>query len=30
MVKKCNPNLKIHWKNHIYTYEDLLEYKKIC
>ena len=26
---KCNPTLKIHWKNHIYTYEDLLEYRTI-
>ena len=26
---KCNPTLKIHWKNHIYTYEDLLEYQTI-
>ena len=24
----CNKNLKIHWKNKIYTYEDLLEYKE--
>ena len=30
MFYKCNPTLKIHWKNHIYTYEDLLEYEKIC
>ena len=22
----CNPNLKIHWKSHIYIYEDLFEY----
>ena len=29
MFYKCNPNLKIHWKNHIYTYEDLLEYQTI-
>ena len=27
MFTGCNPNLKIHWKNHIYTYEDLMEYK---
>ena len=26
---KCNSTLKIHWKNHIYTYEDLLEYQTI-
>ena len=26
----CNPKLKIHWREHIYTYEDLLEYEKIC
>mgnify|MGYP002615159192 CR=1 FL=1 len=26
---ECNPTLKIHWKNHIYTYEDLLEYQTI-
>ena len=30
MFTICNPNLKIHWKNHTYTYEDLLEYEKIC
>ena len=24
----CNKNLKIHWKNKIYTYEDLLEYQE--
>ena len=29
MFKICNPNLKIHWKNHIYLYDDLLEYGKI-
>ena len=29
MFYKCNPTLKIHWKNHIYIYEDLLEYEKI-
>ena len=23
----CNPKLKIHWKDKIYTYEDLLEYE---
>ena len=28
MFKKCNPKLKIHWKNTIYTYEDLLEYRE--
>ena len=22
----CNPNLKIHLKEHVYTYEDLFEY----
>ena len=26
MFKNCNPSLKIHWNNHIYIYEDLLEY----
>ena len=26
----CNPNLKIHWKKHTYTYADLLEYEEIC
>ena len=30
MFELCNPKLKIHWKNHIYTYEDLLEYGKLC
>ena len=30
MFYNCNPNLKIHWKKHSYTYADLLEYKKIC
>ena len=30
MFYNCNPNLKIHWKKHSYTYEDLLEYKEIC
>ena len=29
MFELCNPKLKIHWKNHIYTYEDLLEYQTI-
>ena len=29
MFFNCNPNLKIHWKNHIYTYADLLEYDQI-
>ena len=29
MFELCNPKLKIHWKKHIYTYTDLLEYKKI-
>ena len=29
MFYKCNPILKIHWKNHIYTYADLLEYQTI-
>ena len=27
MFYQCNPNLKIHWKEHIYTYEDLTEYE---
>ena len=26
---ECNTTLKIHWKNHIYTYEDLLQYRTI-
>ena len=30
MFFNCNSKLKIHWKNHTYTYEDLLEYEKIC
>ena len=29
MFYQCNSTLKIHWKKHIYTYTDLLEYKKI-
>ena len=29
MFNKCNKTLKIHWKNHIYRYEDLLEYQTI-
>ena len=29
MFEKCNSKLKIHWKKHIYTYEDLLEYETI-
>ena len=29
MFYNCNSNLKIHWKNHIYTYADLLEYQSI-
>ena len=29
MFYNCNENLKIKWKNHIYTYTDLLEYKQI-
>ena len=29
MFYECNSNLKIHWKNHTYTYEDLLEYEKL-
>ena len=29
MFYSCNSNLKIHWKNHIYTYADLLEYQTI-
>ena len=28
MFKDCNPNLKIQWKDHFYTYSDLLEYEK--
>ena len=28
MFQNCNPNLKIHWKNKIYTYNDLLEYQE--
>ena len=29
LFKDCNPNLKIRWKQYLYTYADLLEYKKI-
>ena len=29
MFNKCNKTLKIHWKKHIYTYTDLLEYQTI-
>ena len=29
MFELCNPKLKIYWKNHIYRYEDLLEYQTI-
>ena len=29
MFFNCNEDLKIHWKNHIYTYEDLLAYEEI-
>ena len=29
MFNNCNPILKIHWKNHIYTYVDLLAYEEI-
>ena len=29
MFNECNKKLKIYWKNHIYTYEDLLEYQRI-
>lgn len=29
MFELCNPKLKIYWKNHIYTYADLLEYQTI-
>ena len=29
MFNQCNKTLKIYWKNHIYTYEDLLEYQRI-
>ena len=28
MFDGCNENLKIHWKNKIYTYKDVIEYKK--
>ena len=28
MFHKCNLNLQIHWHGHIYTYADLVEYKK--
>ena len=27
MFQDCNPKLKIHWKNKIYTYEDLQTYE---
>ena len=26
MFEYCNPKLKIHWKDKIYTYDDLIEY----
>ena len=29
MFYECNTTLKIHWKKHIYTYADLLEYQII-
>ena len=29
MFNNCSPILKIHWKKHIYTYADLLEYEEI-
>ena len=29
MFYKCNSTLKIHWKNHIYIYKDLLQYEEI-
>lgn len=29
MFEDCNSNLKIHWKNKIYTYEDVFKYKII-
>ena len=29
MFYQCNPNLKIQWKKHIYTYSDLFEYQTI-
>ena len=29
MFKDCNSKLKIHWKNHIYRYIDLLAYQTI-
>ena len=29
MFYKCYPKLKIHWRKHVYTYADLLEYQTI-
>ena len=29
MFDGCNPKLKIYWKDKIYTYEDLIEYKEL-
>ena len=29
LFKNCNQNFKIRWKQYLYTYADLLEYKKI-
>ena len=29
LFKNCNQNFKIRWKNHFYTYSDLLEYETI-
>ena len=28
MFEYCNPNLKIHWKDTVYTYDDLIEYQE--
>jgi len=28
MFEGCDFNLKIHWKNKIYTYEDFIEYQE--
>ena len=28
MFEYCNQNLKTHWKDHFYTYSDLLKYEK--
>ena len=29
MFDNCNSKLRIHWKKHFYSYEDLLEYQTI-